>query len=247
MHKGLVWVCIVTAGLLAGCGGGGGGGNAGSSVTPGPASGGSVLSMTGTVSNGSTPVPNNTEVTATDPSSAVVCAVAYTDGNGNYVLPTSGLSTTTGCTNPPSVVMTAPTIMNAAGSVATNTCIVGPTPCNLSPTTTEQIHPFVGTWHATYTGSSSGNCTISVLSTGAIQQASCTQTLPTSQPFTLSGVLQTNASTPNNGTFSGNAQTGAAYNGTFVLSGGGGAVNNGTWSNKTTNPPTSGTWNATFP
>ena len=247
MHKGLVLVCIVVAGLLAGCGGGGGGASVvnNPSTTPNSAAactGSQCTSFSGVVTSGpNTPAPIKTQLTGTNPANGALCAAAVTnDAAGDYVMALTELATNPQCANVSGLVVAAPSVH------ASTTCYVGQaTPCNVSPATAAQIATFTGTWSANYTSSSDqGTCTIDVASSGAVQQAKCTSTT-SGQAFQLSGVLTPSSTNSSQGIFAGTATTGATYQGTFVLSQGGGSVSNGTWSNTATNA--SGTWSATLP
>jgi len=252
MHKRLILACIVTAGLLAACGGGGGGGGTASGGGGNPptapnnaatCTGSQCTSFSGVVSDGSTPVPKGTTITATNPANGAICAAAVTnDSAGNYVMALTGLTTNPQCANVSGLVLTA----SVPGNVST-TCYVGQTtPCNVSPSTATQIANFQGTWSASYTGQDQGTCSILVAPNGAVQQSHCIST-KTNNPFTLSGVLTPSSTDFSQGIFAGTATTGATYQGTFVLSSGGGSVSNGAWSNTTISPAISGTWSATFP
>ena len=247
MHKGLVLVCIVAAGLLAGCGGGGGGGTNAVSNPSTPSNsaaactGSQCTSFSGLVTSGpNTPAPAGTQLTGTNPANGTICAGAVTNSAGDYVMALTELATNPQCANVSGLVVAAPSVN------ASTTCYVGQaTPCNVSPATAAQIATFTGTWSAIYTSSSDqGTCTIIVASSGAVNQANCTST-SSGQAFKLSGVLTPSSTNPSQGIFAGTATTGATYQGTFVLSQGGGSVSNGTWSNTTTN--TKGTWTATLP
>ena len=247
MHKGLVWVCIVTAGLLAGCGGGGGGGTSAvsnpstTSNSAAACTGTQCTSFSGLVTAGpNTPAPVGTPLTGTNPANGTICAGAVTNPAGDYVMALTELATNPQCANVSGLVVAAPSVH------ASTTCYIGQaTPCNVSPATAAQIATFTGPWSASYTSSSDqGTCTIIVASSGAVNQANCTSTT-SGQAFNLSGVLTPSSSNASQGIFAGTATTGATYQGTFVLSQGGGSVSNGTWSNTTTN--TSGTWTATLP
>ena len=250
MHKGLVWVCIVTAGLLAGCGGGGGGGGGAANVGSNPSipsnsaaacAGTQCTSFSGVVNSGpGTLAPAGTTLTGTNPANGTVCAGAVTTSAGDYVMALTELATNPQCANVSGLLVAAPSVH------ASTTCYIGQaTPCNLSPATAAQIASFAGTWSASYTSSGDqGTCAIVVVSSGAVQQANCTSTT-SGQAFKLSGVLTPSSTNPSQGIFAGTATTGATYQGTFVLSQGGGSVSNGTWSNTATN--ISGTWTATLP
>jgi hypothetical protein len=256
MHKGLILVGLVTAGLLAGCGGGGGGGSptppTNSNPTTPACTGTQCTSFSGTATYASAPAPQGTPITGTNPANGAVCAAAFTDDSaGDYVMALTELeesATYPSCANVSGLLIAATwTVGNGPPVTASTTCYLGQsTPCNLSGSTATQIAQFQGQWNATYTGGDQGSCTIDVASSGAVKQSQCQSTVSGRQPFTLSGVLTPSSSDPYQGLFAGNASTGATYQGTFVLNGASGSVSDGQWSNVKTSPVQNGTWAATM-
>ena len=205
MHKGLVWVCIVTAGLLAGCGGGGGGGQ----QTPTSANAGSSLTVnTGSTITGVTVAPSN--------SASTPCGAGVTTSAGQFIVSTAQ------CGNQPL------TITTNNGEV--NNYVPGqPTTVVVNTTTTSQIKAYAGNWTASYNSPSSqpsgdsGSCSnITISPTGLITFSSCSSAH--SGQFTLTGGLDSN------GNFQGTATTGAVYKGVFSVT----ASSGGNWTNSAT-------------